>query len=330
MNPSDALSERYAGRRVLVTGGSGFIGGHLCRRLADLGAHVTSLSRSPMPPLHPLVESEAGDIRDEQLVSRLVTVRFDFVFHLAAYSGQVPGFTDHEQSLTTNCLGQLNLLEAIRLHSPATRLCLASSRLVYGRTPRLPVGEDHQREPLSFYGIHKRTAEDYCHYYGQRWGVESVVVRMSNPYGPHPPAGHSRYNVANWMIDRIVAGDEVPVFGRGTQLRDYIYVTDAVDAMLLAASQPAGAGRVYNVGSGAGTELIAFVEQTISSAAAGRYRFLPWPHDALQVETGDYAADISRIREDAGWSPRVSLRDGIAMTVAAARQASVQPVEVAA
>lgn len=328
------LARRYAGAPVLITGGSGFIGTHLARRLVAYGADVTTLARAASSPslvgngrrrvaagdgVRSVVGS--GDVRDASLVTSLIAEKFDYVFHLAAYSGQAPSFTDHSESLTTNCLGLINVLDAIRAQSPHTRLVFPSSRLVYGRTRYLPVDEDHPREALSLYGIHKRTGEEYCEYYGARWGVESVVLRIANPYGPHDPAGHNRYNIANWMIDELIAGREVTVFGRGDQLRDYIHIDDAVDAMLIAAIDPRATGRIYNVGSGEGTPLVDFVRTAIAVAGTGGYRCAEWPADALQVETGDYAADISRIRGELGWSPRRRLTDGVAATVAAQRAA---------
>jgi UDP-glucose 4-epimerase len=310
------MARRYDGKSVLVTGGTGFIGTHLSRRLVAYGAEVVVLGRHA-GPLPDGVELVLGDVRSEASVNALIGRGFDHVFNLAAYSGQVPSFTDHEQSLTTNCLGHLNLLEAIRSLSPDTAMCFASSRLVYGRTRYLPVDEDHPKEACSFYGIHKRTCEEYCEYYALRFGVRSVALRIANPYGPHHPAGHHRYNIANWMIDELIAGREATVFGRGEQLRDYIYIDDAVDAMLCAAIDRKAAGRVYNVGSGSGTALVDFVQGVIGVAGSGSYKLTEWPQEFLQVETGDYAADISRIGTELGWRPRVSLRDGIAMTVAA-------------
>ncbi len=310
------VAHGYRGKRVLVAGGSGFIGTHLRGRLTRYGAEVVVLGRH-RSTADAGVEFVLGDVRNEATATTLIGRRFDYVFNLAAYSGQVPSFTDHEQSLTTNCLGHLNLLEAIRTLSPDTMMCFPSSRLVYGRTRYLPVDEDHPKVAGSFYGIHKRTCEDYCEYYGLRFGVRTVALRLANPYGPHRAAGHHRYNIANWMTDELVAGREVAVFGRGEQLRDYIYIDDAVDAMLCAAMDPRAVGRVYNVGSGSGTALIDFVRGVIDVAGRGSYRLVEWPEDFLQVETGDYAADISRIGAELGWRPRVGLRDGIAMTVAA-------------
>ena len=310
------VANGYRDKRVLIAGGTGFIGTHLRQRLIRHGAEVVVLGRHAST-VEADVEFVLGDVRGETTANALIGRRFDYVFNLAAYSGQVPSFTDHEQSLTTNCLGHLNLLEAIRSLSPETIMCFPSSRLVYGRTQYLPVDEDHPKESRSFYGIHKRTCEEYCEYYGLRFGVRSVVLRIANPYGPHDPAGHHRYNIANWMIDELVAGRDVTVFGRGEQLRDYIYIDDAVDAMLCAAIGPRAVGRVYNVGSGSGTALIDFVRGVIGATARGSYRLVEWPEDYLQVETGDYAADITRIAVELGWQPRVSLREGIAMTIAA-------------
>ncbi len=311
------LARHFAGKSVLVTGGTGFIGTHLSRQLVACGADVVVFGRHAAK-LGDGVELVLGDVRSEASVNALIARRFDVVFNLAAYSGQVPSFTDHEQSLTTNCLGHLNLLEAIRTLSPETTMCFASSRLVYGRTQYLPVDEDHPKEARSFYGIHKRTCEEYCEYYALRFGVRSVALRIANPYGPHDPAGHHRYNIANWMIDELILGREVTVFGRGEQLRDYIYIDDAVDALLCAAADPKAVGRVYNVGSGSGTALVDFVRGAISAAGAGAYKLVEWPQEFLEVETGDYAADISRVQAELGWRPRISLATGIAMTVAAA------------
>jgi nucleoside-diphosphate-sugar epimerase len=317
MTESALAARRYDGKSVLVTGGTGFIGTHLSRQLIAYGAEVVVLGRHAAA-LPAGVKLVLGDVRSEASVTPLIARRFDYVFNLAAYSGQVPSFTDHEQSLTTNCLGHLNLLEAIRTQSPETVMCFASSRLVYGRTQYLPVDEDHPKEARSFYGIHKRTCEEYCEYYALRFGVRSVALRISNPYGPHAPAGHHRYNIANWMIDELVAGREVAVYGRGEQLRDYIYIDDAVEALLRATADPRATGRIYNVGAGSGTSLIDFVRSVIDAVGSGRYKFVEWPQEFLEVETGDYAANISRIEAELGWRPRVSLREGIAMTATAA------------
>jgi nucleoside-diphosphate-sugar epimerase len=312
------------------------------------------------------------------------------VFHLAGYSGQVPSYADHSESLTTNCLGLLNVLDAVRAREARPRVVFTSSRLVYGRTRYLPVDEDHPCDALSLYGIHKRTGEEYCEYYAARWGVDSVVLRLANPYGPHDPAGHNRYNVANWMIDELIAGHDVTVYGRGEQLRDYVYIDDAIDALLLAGITPHLSGTtssarevnaslaraphsgdgaplspvaeplahgpaanpidtrlpermpparpdqhgarvpIYNVGSGEGTALIDFVETAIDVAGSGAVRTIDWPTDALAVETGDFAAGISRIARDLGWRAHTSLADGIAATVAAQRSAVAATSDVAA
>lgn len=314
----------YAGKSVLITGGSGFIGTHLARRLAAAGAYVVPMSRTVQPEaamLRAQLSCVTADVRDEAVVSSLISRRFDYVFHLAAYSGQVPGFADHEQSLSTNCLGLLNVLDAVRRLSPATVVCFPSSRLVYGRTPDLPVDESHPAVPLSLYGVHKRACEEYCAYYCERWGVRTAVLRLANPYGPHHAADHNRYNIANWMIDEIVRGRPVTIFGRGEQLRDYVYIDDAVDAMLAVASDERAHGRVYNVGSGAGTPLVEFARTAIALAGTGSCRFAPWPDDYLQVETGDFTAGISKIRDEIGWSPQISLRAGLARTAASQRRA---------
>ncbi len=309
-------STQYALRDVLVTGGTGFIGQHLVRRLLDAGARVVVLSRGGARVAG--VEHVRGDVRDAHAVAALIERRFDRVFHLAGVSGQDDG--DMEQSLTTNCLGVLNVLEAIRRHAPATTLCFPSSRLVYGTSNYLPVDEEHAQHPLSLYGMHKRDGEEYCAHYAARWDVRSVTLRLSNPYGPHNLAGHNRYNVANWMIDELCRGRAVTIFGRGEQLRDYLYVDDAVDAMLVAAADETALGNIYNVGSGVGTALIDFVRAGVIAAGGGSYRLQSWPQNLLRVETGDYVANIEGAGSGFGWSPRVSLMEGLTRTVAVQRR----------
>jgi nucleoside-diphosphate-sugar epimerase len=312
-------ASNFAGRYVLVTGGTGFIGRHLVRRLIDDGARVVTYARGAARIAG--AEHVRGDVRDTAAVTALVERRFDTVFHLAGASGQRDG--DREVSRETNCGGVINVLEAIRRFAPQTTLCFASSRLVYGRTERLPVDEDHPEQPLTAYGDDKRAGEAYCSYYAARWDVRTVALRLSNPYGPHAVTGHHRYNVANWMIDELCAGRPVTVFGRGEQLRDYIYIEDAVDAMTRAASTDAAFGQVFNVGSGAGTPLVEFVRAGMLAAGSGSIAFARWPADDLRIETGDYVADVSRIGAALGWAPRVSVMEGVTRTVAAQRRALV-------
>jgi UDP-glucose 4-epimerase len=306
----------YSDRRVLVTGGTGFIGQNLVRHLVAWRARVVTFARGAARLDG--VEHVRGDIRDEGTVGRLIERNFDYVFHLAGVSGQVG--VEIERDFSINCRGLVNVLAAIRRTSPDTALCFSSSRLVYGRTAELPVGEDHERRPLSPYAAQKREAEDRCLSYARRWGMRTVVLRFSNPFGPHSLAGQNRYNVANWMIDELCRGRTVPLFGRGAQLRDYIYVDDAIEAMLAAAASEQAHGQVFNVGSGVGTPLREFVRAGILAAGGGSYRFESWPAGSLRVETGDYVAGIERIRATLGWSPHTSLMEGVTRTVAAQRR----------
>ncbi len=183
---------------------------------------------------------------------------------------------------------------------------------------------------MSAYAWDKRDGEAYCAYYGARWGIRAVAVRLSNPYGPHLAAGHRRYNIANWMIGQLCHGKTVSVYGRGEQLRDYVYIDDAVQALVLATGSEPACGVVFNVGSGVGTPLIDFVRAGILAAGAGSFEFQRWPETALGVETGDYVANIERVRAHVGWSPRVSLMEGITRAVAAQRRLAGRVRRVAA
>jgi UDP-glucose 4-epimerase len=305
-----------ASRSVLVTGGTGFLGRHLVARLVAERARVVTFARGAGYVAG--AEHVRGDVRDAHSVSALIERRFDVVYHLAGASGQDPGAFD--AALLTNCAGVFNMLDAIRLHAPGTRFRFVSSRLVYGRAERLPVDEEHPLRPLSFYAMQKRDGEEYCAHFAEQFDIPAIVLRLSNPYGPHTIAGHNRYNVANWMLDELIRRRAVLLYGDGEQLRDYLYIDDAVDALLCAGATPLVRGRAYNVGSGVPTRLIDFVRAGVLAAGAGAFEPTPWPDDLLRAETGDFVADIARIGHELGWAPRVSLMEGVSRTVAAQRR----------
>jgi UDP-glucose 4-epimerase len=311
-----------AGQRVFVIGGLGFIGGNLTARLAAMGAHATVLT--------PLVERHAaqagefarlgvriveGDLRDRALMARLVDGQA-VVINLSGQSGAVRSMEDPWTDLDVNCRGNLVLLEALREVSPSAKVVFAGSRLQYGRPGTVPVAEDTSSEPLCLHAIHKQTVEQYLRLYRTLFGLRYAVARVTNPYGPGQPGGRTAYGIINRLIHVALAGEALTVYGDGRQLRDYIHVDDVVSALLALASSPAADGRAYNVGSGTGTQLVDAAALIIELAGGGRLEHVPWPPLAERIETGDFVADISRIRKDVGWTPAIPLRDGLARTVA--------------
>lgn len=305
---------------VLVVGGMGFIGSNLTARLAGEQALVTVLTpaRSRYASELQAIERDGvtvveGDIRDAALMTPLVADQ-RIIFNLSGQSGAVRSMEDPWADLDVNLRGSLTLLEAVRRANPSAKIVVAGSRLQYGRPASLPAAEDDAREPLCVHAVHKHTVEEYLKLYSRLFGLRFVVARITNPYGPGQPSGRTTYGVINRMIHLALADETLTIYGDGEQQRDYLHVSDVVEAMVRLALSPQSDGRIYNVGSGTGTRLIDVARLVIEVAGGGRIKHVAWPPLAEQIETGDFVADISRIRDEIGWSPAIPLREGLEQT----------------
>jgi len=311
----------YRDRPVLVLGGLGFIGLNLSRRLLASGARVTVVT--PDRSVHAgeaadLASSGASvvdaDIRDADAMRRLVREQ-DVLFHLSAHSGAVRSVEDPLTDLDVNGRGSLVLLEAIRAGNPGVHLVFAGSRLAYGRVGPEPVREDHPTDPLCAHAVHKLMVEQHLRLYGRLFGMKSIVARITNPFGPGQPAARTDYGIINRMIHLAMRDGALTVYGDGRQRRDYIYIDDAVEALLCLGERATSDVPIYNVGTGVGTAFIDMAQSIIAIAGRGRVERVEWPLLAEQIETGDFVADISRIKKAVSWAPAVSLRDGLERTV---------------
>jgi UDP-glucose 4-epimerase len=312
----------YAQRGVAVIGGMGFIGSNLVDRLTALGARVTIVTRSLDRHRAAAAECERrgarvreGDLRDPEAMRAAVAGQ-DLVFNLAGQSGAAQSMDDPWTDLDVNCRGNLVLLEAVRACGLSAKLVFVSSRLAYGHVGRDPVSEERTSGPLCLHAVHKLAVEQYLTVYARAYGLTYTAVRLTNPYGPGQPRERSAYGVVNRLIHLALSGDALPIYGDGCQRRDYIYIDDAVAALLALGESPAADGRMYNVGSGIGTPMIEMAQSIAAIAGGGRIEFQEWPRLAAQIETGDFVADIGRIRREIGWEPRVALHDGLLRTVA--------------
>lgn len=310
----------YRDRAVLVIGGLGFIGGRLSAALADAGATVTVITPSRQKHHDAAIDLEArgvrvidGDVRDRAQMNAAVAGQ-DVVFNLAGQSGAVRSMEEPWDDLDVNARGMLTLVEALRRGNPAARVVFTGSRLEYGRVGADPIAETHATDPLCLHAVHKLVAEQYLRLYERLFGMTYAVARITNPYGPGQPRSRTAYGVVNRLIHLALAGETLPIYGDGRQRRDYIYIDDVVEALLkLGLAKKSG---VYNVGTGVGTSIADMSKAIVAAAGAGRLEFVEWPALAGQIETGDFVADISRIRADLGWSPRVALDEGLRRTVA--------------
>ena len=311
-----------AADRVLVLGGLGFIGASVTRQLAAQGRAVTALSRSLASHADTVQSLTAagvrvveGDIGDSAAMAAVIADH-DLIVNLAGESGAVRSMEAPLDDLDGNCRANLVVLDAIRRYRPGAKLVFVGSRLQYGRPSALPVSEDHPRDALCVHAVHKNTIEEYLRVYAQLFGLRYAVARVTNPYGPGQPASRVAYGVVNRMIHLAMANQALPIYGDGSQQRDYVFVDDTAAALIRIGDSDAADGRAFNVGSGTGTALADMARTIIAAVGGGRIQHVPWPQLAELIETGDFVADVSRIRREIGWEPQTLLADGIEQTVA--------------
>ena len=318
------LADQFPGRNVLITGGLGFLGSSLARELVEAGANVTLIdslvpeyggNEHNIAGLEDRLHVNVSDVRDEHSLRHLVQGQ-DVLFNLAGQTSHLDSMLDPYTDLEINCRAQLSILEACRHENPSVRLVFASTRQIYGRPQRLPVGEDHPIAPVDVNGINKTAGEWYHLLYGDVYGLHVSVLRLTNTYGPRMRVKDARQTFLGYWLRLAVEGEPVQVFGDGTQRRDFNYVDDAVWAFLLAAVREEARGRVYNLGSDEVIDLRGLAELLTDVNGGGSFELVPFPPDRKAIDIGDFYADYSRIRDELGWEPRVTLRDGLERTLA--------------
>ncbi len=322
------LRSVFSGKRVLVAGGLGFIGSNLARRLVELGADVLIVDALipayggnlfNIAGIEDRVRVNIADVRNESVTNHLVQEQ-DFLFNLVGQVSHIDSMQDPYTDLETNCRAQIALLEACRRHNPQVKIVYTGTRQVYGRPRYLPVDEEHPVEPVDINGVHKMAAEWYHRIYHQAHGLRTVTLRLTNTYGPRMRVKDSRHGFIGWWIHQVVRGREIEIFGTGQQMRDFNYVDDVVEALLLAAAHPDTDGQVYNLGGDEPISLAELARLLVDVNGGGSYRLVPFPTDRQRIDIGDYYGDFSRIRAQLGWQPRVSLREGLARTLAFYRE----------
>jgi len=307
------LPERaFAGRRVLVTGGAGFVGGRVVRRLVEQGAHVTVLDdlftgRTEVLPT--AVQFVQGSVTDATLVRDLVADA-SVVFHMAARN-IIASTRNPLDDFQTNIGGTLNVLMAARESRP-DRVVYTSSTSVYGNPRSIPINEDDPLVLLSPYAVSKLGGENYCGAFYESYGVPVAVVRYSNVYGPGQRPDNPYCGVVSKFFAAAWAGEPIQVHGDGEQTRDYTFVDDAVAATLMAAIHPRAEGEVFNVGTG--------IETSVNALAAGIAAAAGRKVEVQHVDRRDIdnirrrVVNIEKIRRMLRWVPQVTLERGLAET----------------
>ncbi|MCK4412184.1 MAG: NAD-dependent epimerase/dehydratase family protein [Candidatus Eisenbacteria sp.] len=320
----------YAGKRALVTGGAGFIGSHLARRLHELGAEVSVVDAMipncggnlyNLEPIRDAVALHIVDMRDCERMRPLVRAQ-DFILNLAGKVSHIDSMQDPHQDQGINCESQLALLETCRCENPSAPIVYASTRQQYGRPLYTPVDEDHPLLPTDFNGINKLAGEWYHRLYARLHRMQITSLRLTNTYGPGLLISHDRQGFLSVFIRRVLTGEPIRVFGDGSQLRDLNYVDDVVDALLAAAARPdaAGAGEVYNLGSPEAISLKEVAELMVRIVGCGRVELVPFPNELRRIDIGSYQGDFRRIHKALGWQPRISVEEGLRRTLAFYRE----------
>ncbi len=317
----------YRNRKVLVTGGLGFIGSNLCRTLVDLGAQVLAVD-SLLPDYGGNLFNLDG--YEDKLRINIADVRGhgiqylvrdqEVLFNLAGQVSHIDSMTDPFTDLEINCTSQLWILEAVRKHNPGLKVVYAGTRQIYGKPRYLPVDENHLLNPTDVNGINKISGEFYHLVYHSVYGLRASSLRLTNTYGPRQLIRHNRQGFIGWFIKQAVAGEEIQIFGDGQQKRDFDYVDDVVDAFLRAGAMDAADGQVFNLGGEAPLSLLDLVQKLIALAGKGSYTIVPFPEERKKIDIGDFYADATKIRKALGWTPRLSIEEGLARTLAYYRE----------
>jgi UDP-glucose 4-epimerase len=308
--------------QVLITGGLGFIGSNLARRLVHLGAEIT-LVDSLIPDyggnlfnisdVRDRLHVNISDVRDNHSMRNLVQGK-DYLFNLAGQTSHLDSMVNPAPDLEINCGAQLSILEACRIRNPGIKIVFASTRQIYGRPQSLPVTEAHPLDPVDINGINKMAAEKYHLLYSQIYGMHATALRLTNTIGPRMRIKDARQTFVGLWIRQLLEQKPIEVWG-GKQFRDFTDVEDAVDAFLMAAASPVTKGQVYNLGGGEVVELESLAREMLDVYGSGDYSIRDFPPERLVIDIGDYYADFSKITSVLGWTPKKTLRETIQKTL---------------
>ncbi len=314
----------FAGKQVLITGGLGFIGSNLARKLISEGANVT-LVDSLIPQyggnlfnIHDFsdkVKVNISDVRDPFSMAYLVQGK-DYLFNLAGQTSHLDSMTNPQADLEINASAQLSILEACRQHNQKIKIVFASTRQIYGKPEYLPVDEAHPIRPVDVNGINKLAGEWYHLLYNNVYGIRACALRLTNTYGPGMRVKDARQTFLGIWIRNVIEGKPILVFGDGLQLRDFNYVDDVVDALLLAALDAKADGQVFNLGSKEVVNLKQLAQMLCNLSPESSCEIVPFPPERKAIDIGDYYSNYDKLQTTLGWQPKTDLKQGLANCLA--------------
>ncbi len=316
------MRENFKDTNVAITGGLGFIGSNLARELVTLGANVT-LVDSLIPEygghlfnisgIEDRVKVNISDVRDPHSMKYLIQGK-DYLFNLAGQTSHMDSMADPMTDLEINCRSQLSILEACRLNNPAIKVVFASTRQIYGKPDYLPVDEKHLLRPVDVNGINKMAGERYHILYNNVYGIRSCSLRLTNTIGPRMRVKDARQTFVGIWVRLLLEGKPFEVWG-GEQRRDFTFIDDCVEALLLAAERDEANGMIFNLGGGEIISLEDLARMLVEVNGSGEYTVRSFPEDRKKIDIGDYYSDFNHIRETLGWTPRVPLREALEDTL---------------
>ena len=314
----------YSNKNVLITGGIGFIGSTLALQLVKLGANVTVADSmineygGNLFNIHSIrrkIHINFNDITDKNAMEYLVRDKH-YIFHLAGQVSHVLSLTNPYHDIDYNITGTTILLEACRKNNPTAKIVFTGTRGQYGSSATLPVHEEENLDPKGIYELTNLTAEKMFKIYFQQHGINSILTRLTNIYGPRAQMKSNKYGVINWFIRQVIEGETISLFGDGMIKRDVVYVDDCVEALLLLALNKSSFGEIYNIGDDKPWTFKQIVEKIIEINGSGKYKFTPFSEERKKQEPGDFYSDITKIKEAIGWMPATSFDAGLKKTIA--------------
>lgn len=318
----------FQGKHIVISGGLGFIGSNLAHRLVALGAKVkvvdaalpdTGANEFNLRDIQSAVEIQNADLRAPGAAFAMIEGQ-DYLFNLAGLVSHVNSMESPQIDLDVNAACQLSIVEACLKHNPRIKIVYAGTRQIYGRSQYLPVDEKHPIVPVDFNGVTKRAGEMYHMVSYRAYGLHATSLRMTNTYGPRMHCKDGRLNFLGDWIRRLFEKQPLQIFGTGQQIRDLNFVDDVADALLLAVGSEQSAGQIYNLGSPQPICLLDLAQLMIEIFGSGSYELCPFPPERQRIDIGDYHGDYSKIQNQLGWQPQVSLREGLSRTFEFYRQ----------
>lgn len=313
----------YFNKKILITGGLGFIGSNVARTLVHQGAKVTLIdslipqyggNNFNIDDIKNEVVININDVRDKYAMEYLIKDQ-EYVFNLAGQTSHLDSMTDPKTDLDINAAAQLSLLEVCRAKNPHVKIVFASTRQLYGKPDYLPVDEKHPIRPVDVNGINKLAGEWYHLLYNNVYGLKTCALRLTNTYGNGMRIKDARQTFLGIWIRRIIEGQPIEIFGDGLQKRDFNHVDDCVEALLLAGQSEAANGKVYNLGSKEVIDLKSLAQLMVDLCPGSQYKMIPFPPERKAIDIGDYYSDFSLIRKELGWQPKMSLGNGLEKTL---------------